>query len=356
MPRYVDAVVAEIKCLATLHGQRVHTVYFGGGTPSLLPPSEIGRILQAIRLHFELATDAEITLEANPGTIDLAYFQALRANGVNRLSMGMQSAHDSELEMFGRLHRMDAVAQAMQDARKAGFENISLDLIYGNPHQTREMWRKTVQTAIALKPDHFSIYSLILEAGTEISRRIKYGELPNPDDDLVADMYDDVTLLMAEAGYDQYELSSWGRPSRHNLQYWRNLPYLGLGAGAHGYIDQKRTVNVMRPEIYINNLLENTTIFNKPLPATPATMTIETIDRQTDMAETIFMGLRLLNEGIQRTHFNARYGVSLHEYFADEITQLVQQGLLLNDEHSVRLTAKARLISNVVFRKFLQEP
>ncbi len=351
---YVNALTDEIAFVGQQRRLDVHTVYFGGGTPSLLTPAQVARILEAVAAHMHLRSDAEVTLEANPGKIDHTYFTGLRSAGVNRLSLGMQSAHEQELALFGRLHRMDAVRQAVTDARRARFENLSLDLIYGNPHQTREMWQTTLHAALELEPDHFSLYALILKSGTDMTRRIKYGELPAPDDDLTADMYDDATVILGAAGYDQYELSSWGRPSAHNLQYWRNLPYIGLGAGAHGYVQRTRTVNAMRPEVYIRRL-QSTPSENLTFPTTPATIKTEPVDDAADMAETLFMGLRLLHEGVAFADFARRYDIALREHFPDELATLSRRGLILVDAERVRLTQQARLISNVVFREFLED-
>lgn len=349
---YVDALCQEIQIVSDGRMLPAHTVYLGGGTPSLLSANHVAQILSTIRTHFQLSPDAEITLEANPGTVDLPTLKALHSAGINRLSLGMQSAHLSELTLFGRWHTFATVTQAVNDARVAGFDNLSLDLIYGVPNQTRQMWRETLQAALDLHPDHFSIYALILESGTEITRRIKYQELPTPDDDLAADMYDDTTALLGAAGYRQYEISSWGRPSGHNTQYWRNLPYFGVGAGAHGYIDRFRTVNAMRPEVYIQRMQNPPVTYT--FPATPATIKQEPIDAATDMAETLFMGLRLLNEGVSFSAFQARYGVDLRVRFGDEIDKLMGQGLLVIVGDSLRLTQQARLISNYVFRHFLE--
>lgn len=354
MNAYVDAVIAELKYLANQQPIRLHTIYFGGGTPSLLSPTQIGRILDGVCQHMLVESEAEITLEANPGTIDQTYFEELRATGVNRLSMGMQSAHQTELTLFGRLHTVDAVPRALADACAAGFDNISLDLIYGVPHQTRSMWQESLDYAIRLAPNHFSLYALILEPGTEITRRIKYGELPSPDDDLTADMYDDATQLLGAAGYDQYELSSWGRPSAHNLQYWRNLPYLGVGAGAHGYTNRTRTVNAMRPEAYIQRLTATQTD-SAQFPVTPATIKHEYISDRLDLSETLFMGLRLLHEGVCFDDIWSRYKVDLRQTFSQQLQNLAQQKLLTIDESCMRLTSQARLVSNVVFREFLDD-
>ncbi len=349
---YVQALIQEISHFS---GLEAHTVYFGGGTPSLLTTQHITQILQAVHDHFAISTSLEVTLEANPGTIDYPKLAALREAGITRLSIGMQSAHASELQLFGRLHDFSATQQAVADARRAGFDNLNLDLIYGAPHQTRTAWRESLRKALALSPDHVSLYALSLESGTPMTRQVKYGELTAPDSDLVADMYEDATDILEDAGFIQYEISNWALPDqacRHNLQYWRNLPYLGLGAGAHGYAAMTRTVNAMRPELYIERLQNST---QHAFPQTPATIKAEAIERETDMGETLFMGLRLLDEGLSLHAFEARYEERVQDRFAQEINTLIAKGLLTQDGDYLKLTRAARLISNYVFQHFLVE-
>lgn len=353
---YVKAVCHEIAYLSH-PDQKVHTLYLGGGTPSLLNPDQITQILTSVLNSFIVTTELEITQEINPGSVTKEYLHALHTDGlVNRLSFGMQSAHAEELQLFHRNHTHQDVIQAIQWARQVGFDNLSVDLIYGNPTQTLEMWCRSVQAAIDLEVDHISMYALSLENGTELKRQVTYGEFPLPDPDLAADMYESASEMMDKAGFIQYEISNWGKPGkfcRHNIQYWKNLPYLGIGAGAHGYMNQTRTVNVMRPEIYIERLKSG--IPDLPFPQSPATMTAEPIDDTTDMFETIFTGLRLLDEGLSLTDFEQRYGEKLESRFADEIRRLTRMGLLWQDGDALKLTKAARLISNRVFEEFAVE-
>lgn len=254
IPAYVAALCAEIRLAGSAAHRSdrlpLHTVFLGGGTPSLLPLGELERIFSAVRESFYLLPEAEISLEANPGTVDLASLQGMRQLGVNRLSLGMQSAHGDELELLGRIHSFEQVVQALELARAAGFGNLNLDAIFGLPEQPLARWEQTLRRAVALEPEHLSLYALTLEAGTPLLKQVEAGGLPEPDPDLAADMYDLATELLGSAGYLQYEISNWakhtgnglsevGNPAyacRHNLQYWRNGPYLGVGAGAHSYI------------------------------------------------------------------------------------------------------------------------
>lgn len=351
---YVQAVVQELRYLRN-KSRQVHTVYFGGGTPSLLSAQQIETILSAVNDFFAVSPQFEVTLEANPGTVDFEKLQAFRAAGVTRLSLGMQSANQGELQLFGRQHDLLAVKEAVQAARQAGFDNLSLDLIYGVPNQTLAMWRASLEEALSLAPDHLSLYALSLESGTELARQVKYHELPLPDSDLAADMYEIATTRLDEAGFIQYEISNWslpGKACRHNIQYWRNLPYLGIGAGAHGYANQTRTVNVMRPEHYIERL-QAAEAEILPFPQTPATMKVENLEREVDMGETLFLGLRLLDEGLSLATFAQRYQERVEDLFGDEVAKLVKQGLLVQKQDRLYLTRPARLISNYVFQHFL---
>lgn len=350
--RYVDSLCDEIRWLG--RGEAVHTVYFGGGTPSLLSPSQIQQILAALKTHFDILPDCEITLEANPSTVDAPYWNELKKIGINRLSMGMQSAIAQELVLFARDHTLPDVAAAVESACIAGFDSLSLDLIYGIPHQTLAGWETSLNTALALNPDHISAYSLILESGTEITRQIKTGSLPTPDDDLAADMYDLATAKLAAVGFEQYEISNWAKPgkqARHNIQYWRNLPYLGLGAGAHGYIHNQRTVNVMRPEQYIDRLTAQTVPLD--YPRTGATQSIEAVTPDQEIFETLMMGLRLLREGISLSTYQDRFGEALESRYGKVLRRLKTQNLLYEEQDHLYLTSQARLLSNRVFEAFL---
>ena len=347
---YIDALTDEIQRLG--HGDSVHSIYLGGGTPSLLPTDHIARLMTGLRAAFALTPDCEITLEANPGDVDQHYLEDLRGLGVNRLSLGMQSAHQRELTLFGRDHSVDDLLRAFEAARRAGFDNISLDLIYGTPEQTLVDWDISLKTACDLDPDHFSLYALQVESGTELARRIKYGDVPAPDDDLAADMYDLACDTLTD--YDHYEISTWGRKaSLHNLQYWRNLPYLGLGAGAHGCANGLRTVNTMRPDRYIERLSASTADF--PYPRTAATQSFEVVSPQQERFETIMLGLRQLNDGLSYSEYEHRYGENLRDIYRSEIDKLIAQGLLQEENGRLLLTRQAWLIANRVLVEFLPE-
>ncbi|HUS82470.1 MAG TPA: radical SAM family heme chaperone HemW, partial [Dehalococcoidia bacterium] len=255
MPAYVDALLREATFWEGSGAVgNVETVYFGGGTPSLLPIAEATRLMDGLRRLFDVAGDAEVTLEANPESVDDAHMETLRKMGVNRLSLGVQSFDDGELRFLGRIHDAARAEEAYRAARKAGFDSVSIDLIFGLPEQTVTRWRNSLEQAVALEPDHLSLYALTLEEGTPLSRRIAEGECPEPDADAQADMYAWSSARLAKAGYEQYEISNWakaGHRCRHNLTYWHSEPYLGLGAGAHSYIDSYRLANQRLPARYI---------------------------------------------------------------------------------------------------------
>lgn len=251
MPAYTRALCAEIELAGQAAGELppagrsspAHTIFFGGGTPSLLPSGQVERILDALERSFDLQPGCEISMEANPGTLSQEYLHDLRRIGVNRLSLGVQSAHPGELRLLERIHDYGDVTRSVSWARQAGFDNLNLDLIFGLPEQTLETWQRTLELALGLAPEHLSMYALTLEHGTPFGAWARRGLLSTPDPDLAADMYEWASDQLAQAGYQQYEISNWARcdsagnllACRHNLQYWRNLPYLGLGAGAHGY-------------------------------------------------------------------------------------------------------------------------
>lgn len=361
IPAYVDALCREIRWMGSHHAEPlpVHTIFFGGGTPTLLVPEQVETVLSTIRGCFALDADAEITMEANPGTVDLDSLRALQRAGVNRLSYGMQSAHPDDLRLLERQHDTFDVIQAVHWARQAGFDSLSLDLIFGLPFQSLERWQGTLETALDLNTDHLSLYSLTVEHGTPFQSWVKHGLVPMPDDDLAADMYDYASERLAQAGFQQYEISNWARvknghlaASRHNLQYWRNLSYLGLGAGAHGYHSGYRLVNVAAIPAFIERCQ---TMPVEPFPIGPATIQAQPIDRWTEIQETMMTGLRLTDEGVAADVFQERFGLSLESLFAAEIGRLMQQGLLEWREHprALRLTNRGHLLGNAVFRQFV---
>ncbi len=355
---FVHALIREIQIVArSKPDQAVGTIFFGGGTPSLLTPQQFAEILAALRDSFQVASDAEITLEANPNDLDVAYLSALRRVGLNRISIGMQTANQNELELFKRRHDNDAVVRAVSAARAGGFDNLNLDLIYGFPHQTLESWEISLQQMLALQPDHISLYALGLEEGTPLKAWVERGRLPEPDEDLAADMYERASELLRERGFEQYEISNWARPGhecRHNLQYWHNDDYVGVGPGAHGYADGVRYSTVLSPQRYIKLLNEASALDEVyDYPRTPVTAEAVVVDRVGQISETLIMGMRLTQEGILRAVFNERFGEDFLDLYRDVIRKYEGYGLLSVDDDRIRLTEAGRLLSNVVFREFV---
>jgi oxygen-independent coproporphyrinogen-3 oxidase len=352
---FVEALIREVEIVAgSKSNATLGTIFFGGGTPSLLNPRQIESILKSIYRCFVVLPDAEISLEANPNDLDYSYLAELRVLGINRLSIGMQTAHGNELVLFARRHSNDMVVRAVTAARRAGFDNLNLDLIYGFPHQTLGSWESSLCQMLALRPEHTSLYALGLEAGTPMAAWVARGRLPCPDDDLTADMYELATTVLARAGYSQYEISNWSRPgytSRHNLQYWRNLPYIGLGPGAHGFADGIRYSTLLAPQRYIKVMESESS--HHDFPCTPATEHAVMVDRAGEIAETLMMGLRLTQEGIRRRTFFQRFGVDVLELHAPLIERFVGYELLYVDDEVIRLTQRGRLLSNVVFRELI---
>jgi len=363
IPAYVEAICAEIGRVSAAAPARLraHSIFFGGGTPSLLTAAQIGTILDALGRDFDLSEDVEITLEANPGTVSAEYLARLRAAGVNRLSFGMQSAHPDDLRLLERQHDYLDVTQAVRWAHQAGFENLSLDLIFGLPAQTLARWQETLERALALAPEHLSLYALTIEHGTPLQRRWARGLIPLVDDDLAADMYEYAMDRLPQAGFEQYEISNWARRApdggllscRHNMQYWLNLPYLGFGAGAHGSAAGFRTMNVNGIRPYIARCQAPGPA---AFPAGPAARRVIAIDRRLEMQETMMVGLRLTHAGVSSAGFQQRFGSLLEDEFAAEIEQLCRIGLLEwtpgVDPH-LRLTRRGRLLGNQVFMQFV---
>ncbi|MCS6772795.1 MAG: radical SAM family heme chaperone HemW [Anaerolineae bacterium] len=339
---YVCALEHEIR---NERGQ-AHTLFFGGGTPSLLSPQQLGRLITACRDTFKLPDEAEITVECNPGTVDVDYLRALRAEGVNRLSFGAQSADPAELRLLGREHDWRTVVAAVNAARRAGFDNINLDLIFALPNQTLGSWQRTLSAALALEPDHVSLYALIIEVGTPMHDWTRRGEVPLPDPDLAAEMYDYAESVLGAAGFVHYEISNWhraGRACQHNLVYWRNQPFFGFGAGAHGATGGQRYWRVKRPAEYIARVERGESTIKG----------CEQIDARTSRSETMMLGLRLLDEGVSRARFAARYGAPMEAFFARELAEGAQKGLLELKPDCVRLTRAGRFVSNQAMQLFV---
>jgi oxygen-independent coproporphyrinogen-3 oxidase len=353
--RYAAALAAEIRQVAGAERRPAHTVFFGGGTPSLMAPADLERNLEAVGERFQVAAGAEITMEANPGTVDLAYLAAIRHLGVNRLSFGAQSAISTELALLGREHTFGAVVEAIELARRAGFNNLSVDLIYGLPGQTLASWEKSVRAALALETTHLSLYCLTIEPGTPMERWLHSGQIAAPDADLAADQYELACDLLSgeKSGLIHYEISNWARPGfacDHNLTYWRNGEYLGLGAGAHGHALGYRYQVVKQPRVYIRRL-EDGPAGRYPWSAAVADRHV--VSQAEAMADTVITQLRLLEEGLDLASFETTFGRSFDDVYGPTVEQLVEWGLLRQEGGRLLLTRQGRFLSNQVFYRFM---
>jgi oxygen-independent coproporphyrinogen-3 oxidase len=363
IPNYIDALCKEIQWIGKSTDEviQIHSIYFGGGTPSLIRCNELEKLLFAIRNTFRMSKDCEITLELNPGGIDRSYVKSIRSAGINRLSIGVQSFSYSDLSTLERNHNPLDVFRVVESARTAGFSNISMDLIFGIPGQTLMTWQETMKTAVGLCPEHLSLYSLILETNTRLYQQILRGLIGQINDDLAADMYDLACDYLNTKKFKQYEISNWGLIDgygnfaycRHNMQYWKNLEYLGFGAGAHGYIEKYRTVNCLTPWRYIKlSKMPYQNIF----PKTFATIELQKVEKTEEMKDFMFLGLRLVDKGVSINEFCKRFNNSPLDLYAPQINELIDKGLLeftSDDSDIIRLTKRGKLLANQVFREFV---
>jgi oxygen-independent coproporphyrinogen-3 oxidase len=355
---YADAVRREIAELAAgedgtaMADALADTVYFGGGTPSLLEPSALAGILEAVRRNFGFARDVEsadcleITLEADPETVTVEKARAWLAVGFNRISLGAQSFDDRELLAAGRMHRRADIFTAVRILRDAGFRNVSMDLIAGLAHQTRESWEESVARMLDVRPEHISIYLLEIDEGSRLGKESlaggnRYSAEAIPDDDAMAESYESACARLAATGYEHYEISNWGLPgfrSRHNLKYWRREPYIGLGAGAHSFDGARRWSNVHDSAKYVASIESG---------VSPREM-IEPVTQKQALDEELFLGLRQL-EGIDLALVEKKYGVNLRT----RIASLREQGLLEMDGANLRLASGYLTVANEVFVELL---
>ncbi len=350
---YADALVAEMAQVAGGVRRPVHTVFLGGGTPSLMSPASLERILDGVRAHFSLADRAEVTMEANPGTVNLDYLTGVRRAGINRLSFGVQSVIQSELTLLEREHDFATVIEAVAMARQAGLPNFNLDLIYGVPGQTLPSWEKSVRAVLDLAPTHLSLYCLTIEPGTPMQRWLLNGRIQPPDPDLAADQYELACNLLAEHGYDHYEISNWARPGfacQHNLTYWRNGEYLGLGAGSHGHAAGVRYQVVKQPRVYLRRLQEGS---GPGYPLSTAVAASHTVSRAEAISDTMMTQLRLLNEGLDLNAFQAAFGQPVAEVYNGTLDQLLEWELVVVEDGRLRLTRRGWFLSNQVFYRFM---
>ncbi|MEI7926542.1 MAG: radical SAM family heme chaperone HemW [Chloroflexota bacterium] len=356
---YTPALVREMELWApAAKDLTVDTVFFGGGTPSLTSLDDMSQITAAIRSQLNISPDVEWTLEANPTELSREHLDGLRALGVNRLSMGVQSLQPEELTLLERLHSPERVIEAVRDARAAGFDNLNLDLIFGIMGQPLAKWQDTVERILELRPEHLSCYALTVEPGTALYYQVAKSQIEEPDPDVAADQYEWTRTRLAQAGYEQYEISNWaqpGRECRHNLVYWHAEPYLGLGAGAHSFFLGRRIANVDAPNRYVEAVNESWE--ERQATGRGELRQIaggETPDEATQRADAIILGLRLMR-GISIADFTERFGVSPDDAFGPAIAKHEALGLLERVDGQLRLTERGLLLSNEVFVDLLPD-
>lgn len=378
IPVYVDALCEEARRWGELlPGHEVRTVFFGGGTPSYLPTGDLRRVMSAVTAGFSLESQAEVTLEANPGDVTQDRAAGWLAAGFNRVSMGVQSFDDDLLTLLGRRHTAAQAVEAFSVLRREGFANRSLDLIFGLPNQTLQQWEDSLEQTLELEPDHVSLYGLQIEEGTPLEAFVRFGKVPRPDDDLAADMYLVARENLAAAGFRHYEISNWALPSmesQHNLIYWRNEPYLGIGPGAHSSMLGHRFANMKSPRWYVRSLgfevpadgllnlsgaqprrpdiPDSTPTQQRQMVANGPVDFVEQTTARLELAETMMMGMRL-DTGVREQVFRARFGKSLRDMFSSEIDQLIQAGLIEEDTDGIRLSYAGKLLGNEVFGVFV---
>lgn len=338
---YFDTLNLEIELISKKYKGTVDTIYFGGGTPTAVEPKYICKTIDTIKNNFEQCSNIEITTECNPGTVDYKELCELSDGGINRLSIGLQSADNGCLKALGRIHTFEDFDRCFTDARRAGFDNISLDLMYGLPEQTMEAWTETLQSAIQFKPEHISAYALKIEEGTPFAK----AKLNLPDDDLVADMYEKAIRVLCGAGYNRYEISNFARTgfeSQHNLKYWKCDDFIGFGAGAFSCADGIRFSNETDIEEYIDGIKKKAS----------AEVYCEELSDFDKMSEFVFLGLRLEN-GISEKEFKNRFKLNIDEVFGKPIEKYTKMEFLIREKGQIRLSDKGFFVSNIILSDFV---
>ena len=323
------------------------TIYIGGGTPTVLETVALPDVFYLLQKHIDVEHAGEITIEANPGTVDGEKLRLLHGFGINRLSLGVQSFDDGCLKAIGRIHSGQEAAEAVAEAQDAGFADISVDLMYGLPGQDMNMLRESVETALSLGVQHISIYGLQLEEGTVFDKLHQQGKLVLPSDELTEEMYDYITAFLPERGYYRYEISNFALPgyeSRHNLSYWQDVPYLGFGSGAHSYWGDCRYQNPARIEVYMEEVFQGRAMCHVE----------EKVTEKAHIEEFCFLALRTA-AGISVRRFAAVFGRDVHELYGEQIRRLVEKGLLLEDRERLCLSPLGMKYGNQVFGEFLLE-
>ena len=347
MDRYLDGLDRELAAVSAAYDHApLHTVFFGGGTPTIFDARQSARMIEMLHRHFRIAEGAEISVEANPGTVDLEKLTVLREGGVNRLSFGVQSFNNDLLVKLGRLHDRDQVYKSWELARKAGFNSVNLDLMFGLPGQSIDTLQRSIEELLKLGPEHVSAYSLKVEEGTPFYTWYNRGQLVLPPEEDEVKMYQLVIDSLKANGYEMYEISNYAKPghrSRHNQVYWRNEPYMAAGSGAHGYVNGVRYINQKNVPEYI----ETTVRGERPV------VDSEAISDQYQREDTMILGLRLI-EGVSFARFRERHGVEMMDVFGEQVRRFSGLGLLAVDEQGVRLTEQGIFLANEVYAAFLE--
>ncbi len=347
VPETVAAIQADIRNSArSLSADyKVRTIFFGGGTPTYLSGRQLAEILQTIQTEFTVLPDAEISSEANPGSSDSAKFEAMRAAGFNRLSIGVQAFDNTLLKKLDRHHSVAEADDALKAARVAGFENLSLDLMFGLPGQTVELWKETLKIALDFGTEHLSLYALTLEPGTRFERLHRGGKLELPEEDDELTMYEEAIVTLSAPGYEHYEVSNFAKPgfqAKHNLTYWRNEEYLGVGPGAVSYLDGERFKREKLPTKYVAKIAKDEDL----------TVETESLLHLETLGETMMLGLRL-REGVSLLEMQARFKIDVTLQYLKQLEMLTQNRMIEISGDRLRLTHKGMLLANTVLGEFL---
>ena len=339
--RYIEALLVEIKAVQNAERYEIVSVFIGGGTPSVLKAEAIASVMEAIYRKFSFSADAEVTIEANPGTVDLEKLTIYRRTGINRLSLGLQSTDPDELKMLGRIHSYEDFIQSYHQAREAGFDNINIDMMFAIPGQSGEAWRQHLHQVAELNPEHISAYSLIIEEGTPFAQR----ELDLPDEDTEYQMYEDTVAVLEEYGYQQYEISNYAKKEhacRHNIGYWKGTEYLGLGLGASSLYEGKRFSNTAKMKEYLK-FSGSAECIRKD---------VVELSRKDRIEEFMYLGLRM-TEGISEMDFEQNFGEKLGDIYGTVLQKYKETGFLEKIGTNWRFTRKGIHVSNHILAEFL---
>ena len=345
--KYLNYLGEEMKLYKEeIKNREIDSVFVGGGTPSILNENEINILFEKIKENFNIKSNAEITMECNPGTLTLNKLKAMKKSGVNRLSIGLQAVQNHHLKYIGRIHTFEEFEKNYHDAKQMGFDNINIDLMYALPNQSREDWMESLEKVVKLNPTHISAYSLILEENTELFKMYERDEFNLLDENTDIEMYEYTINYLKSHGYNQYEISNYAKDNfecKHNVLYWKCEEYVGIGASASGYLNGIRYNNICELDNYEKMILEG----EKPIEWE------EKLSIKDEIEESIFLGLRM-NEGIQISDFKEKYNFDFEKEYKNEIEKLSKMELIEIDNNRMKLTQKGREISNSVFVEFIK--